>query len=86
MQKNIKTKKQHNRSTHNEVITESSIQTSVGNRKLTVAYQHNHVDRPMIRMAGLWLREAGFQIGDPIQVDITNTGLRIRNMQNDPSE
>ena len=39
-------------------------------RKLTVAYQHNHVDRPMIRMAGLWLQEAGFQIGDEVLIDV----------------
>ena len=48
--------------------------------------QHHYVDRSMIHLAGLWLRGAGFRIGDPILVDITSIGLRIRNTQNDPSE
>ena len=59
---------------------DSNNQKSTTSRKLTVAYQHNHVDRPMIRMAGLWLREAGFQIGDPIEIDVSPDRLNIRKM------
>ena len=52
-------------------------------RELRVGYQTGFADsdnlpyRPMIRLAGIWLLEAGFEVGDEIIVIVENGRLTV---------
>ena len=46
-------------------------------RILKISYQSGHPDRPMLRIQGLWLLEANFNINDLVQVVIKPKFLTI---------
>ena len=47
-------------------------------RKITVyAAPTQDNDTPLIRLQGKWLREVGFDIGDPVIVEVRGGELRI---------
>jgi toxic protein SymE len=38
---------------------------------------------PWLNIRGLWLERAGFQVGDPIEIEVENGVLTIKKMQAD---
>lgn len=56
------------------------------NRILTVSYysNYNSKETPFIRLQGKWLEEAGFKIGDKIEVREQQEELVIRVVKDNP--
>ena len=38
---------------------------------------------PWLNVSGVWLKEAGFNAGDPVEITIVNKMLTIKNMASD---
>ncbi len=56
------------------------------NKVFTIGYIGERVSYPCIRIGGRWLKQFGFEIGDKIQVNITNDKLQIEKITNKEKE
>lgn len=53
-------------------------------RVLRVSYTHTKKQNPtpFLRLAGYWLNDAGFKVGDKVTVIVENNKLTIRKKEN----